>query len=188
MGKVYSVKDNSKEFEDSKRVSYFNEEKTMDKGLEKVKNEKKETLTIDFSLRLMFFVILILAFIFFARQLITVILFLFFGFVIMSTVRPVVNWLRKRGISKGLSIGLAYIFFFLVISTVLVIIFVPFINQLAALIVMIPDWIMNALESIEEFTILGTTINFETVSQYINDILKDFPTAANVKNVAAILS
>ena len=187
MAKEYSVKDNGKEFEDSKKNNKV-DEGSSEREVERIKKPKKETLTIDFSLRLMLFVVLILAFIFFARQLMTVVLFLFFGFVIMSTIRPVVNWLRKKGISKGISIGLAYVLFFLIISTVLVLVFVPFINQLTGLVMMIPDWIAEALESIEEFSILGTTINFETVSQYINDWLRDFPTADNVKNVAAFIS
>ncbi|HQA99064.1 MAG TPA: AI-2E family transporter, partial [Candidatus Dojkabacteria bacterium] len=37
-------------------------------------------------------------------------------------------------------------------------------------------------------TILGYTIDIDTLSQYISDILKGFPVAANVKNIATFIS
>lgn len=185
MPKIYSVKDSSDKFEDNKKTSEIENEKVLEP---KIKKSKKETLTIDFSVRVMLFVLLILAFVFFAKQLITVILFLFLGFVLMSSLRPVVMWLRKKGLSKGLSTGLTYVLFFLIVSTTLVLVLVPFLNQLAGLVVMIPDWIMNTVKSMEDITILGYTIDIDTLSQYISDILKGFPVAANVKNIATFIS
>ncbi|MDD2578024.1 MAG: AI-2E family transporter [Candidatus Dojkabacteria bacterium] len=185
MPKIYSVKDSSDKFEDNKKTSEIENEKVLEP---KTKKSKKETLTIDFSVRVMLFVLLILAFVFFAKQLITVILFLFLGFVLMSSLRPVVMWLRKKGLSKGLSTGLTYVLFFLIVSTTLVLVLVPFLNQLAGLVVMIPDWIMNTVKSMEDITILGYTIDIDTLSQYISDILKGFPVAANVKNIATFIS
>ncbi len=150
-------------------------------------SQKKERLTIDFSGKLMFFILLILAFLFFAKQLITIMLFLFFGFVIMSAIRPIVNWLRKRRLSKGLSIALAYLSSFLIVSTGLVLVFAPFLNQLSGLVVMIPNWITTALDSVEDFKILGYTVDFDTVTQYVGEMLKDFSVATNVKNVASFV-
>lgn len=185
MPKIYSVKDNSDQFEDNKKTSEIESEKVLESKIEK---SKKETLTIDFSVRVMLFVLLILAFVFFAKQLITVVLFLFLGFVLMSSLRPVVMWLRKKGLSKGLSTGLTYILFFLIVSTTLILVFVPFLNQLAGLVVMIPDWIMNTVKSMEDITIFGYIVDIDTLSQYISDILKGFPVAANVKNIATFIS
>lgn len=186
MAKEYSVKDSSKEMEDTTRSLRQSEQESEE--VSKPKKEKKDVLTIDFSFKLMFFVLLILSFIFFARQLITVVLFLFFGFVIMSTIRPVVSWLRKKGLGKGISIALAYILFFLIIAAVLVLIFVPFINQLAGLVGILPNWITESLSTLEDFSILGYSVKIDTLIEYVNEFVKDISSVANVKNVANFIS
>ena len=105
----------------------------------------------------------------------------------MSSLRPVVMWLERRVCLRSIY-SLTYVLFFLIVSTTLVLVLVPFLNQLAGLVVMIPDWIMNTVKSMEDITILGYTIDIDTLSQYISDILKGFPVAANVKNIATFIS
>lgn len=190
MGKIFSVRDNSKDVQDTpKRMEKRDDDLGKNQSKEKgTKIGNKQTLTIDFSPKLMLFVILILAFIYFARQLLTVIFFLFFGFVIMSSIKPVVNWLRKKGVSKGISITIAYFFLILIIISLLVLVSVPFVNQLSGLVRILPAWITESLFFLEDFSIAGYSLNIEIVTEYITDFVKAFPTSDNVKNVAAVIT
>lgn len=201
MAKTFSVRDNKKGVQDTpKSPREINKEYQGDNSRsdlqkrsgtespEKSKKDRGSTLTIDFSPKLMLFIILILAFIYFARQLLTVIFFLFFGFVIMSAMKPVVNWLKKRGISKGISITIAYFLLVVLILSLLVLVSVPFINQLTGLIEILPTWINDSLNFLEDFSIAGYSFEIEMVSEYITNLIKEFPTADNFKNVAAFIT
>lgn len=190
MGKIFSVRDNSKDVQDTpKRMEKRDDDLGKNQSKEKgTKIGNKQTLTIDFSPKLMLFVILILAFIYFARQLLTVIFFLFFGFVIMSSIKPVVNWLRKKGVSKGISITIAYFFLILIIISLLVLVSVPFVNQLSGLVRILPAWITESLFFLEDFSIAGYSLNIEIVTEYITDFVKAFPTSDNFRNVAGIIT
>lgn len=189
MGKIFSVKDNKREVEDtpqrSKDVVVNSSER---KQTQHSKKDKGQTVTIDFSTKLMLFILLLLAFIYFGRQLLTVILFVFFGFVIMSTVKPVVSWLKKRGLSKGLSIFIAYFLLIIIILALLVLVSVPFINQLTGLVEVLPNWIDESLVFLEDFSIAGYSVDTDSISNYVADAIKGFPTAANVKSVATFIT
>jgi predicted PurR-regulated permease PerM len=192
MGKIFSVKDNSKDVEDTpqrnKDVIMNSSESKQSSSMKSSRKEKGQTVTIEFSTKLMLFILLILAFIYFGKQLLTVILFVFFGFVIMSAIKPVVKWLMERGLSKGFSIGIAYSLLLLIILSLLFLVSVPFINQLAGLLGVLPAWIDESLLFLEDFSIAGYSLETESVSGYITDFIKGFPTAANVRNVATFIS
>jgi predicted PurR-regulated permease PerM len=194
MGKIFSVKDNSKEVQDSKSVNsreVDREELTKadDRPMRGKRNTKEgKTLTIDFSPKLMFFILSILAFIYFGKQVLTVILFVFFGFVIMSSVKPIVNWLRKKGFSKGLAITVAYFLLILIILGLIFLVSIPFVNQLAGLVSVLPGWINEALLFLEDFSVAGYSVDLDAISGYVTDFIKGFPTVANVKNIATFVS
>jgi len=156
------------------------------------KNSKKGTddkkIIVDLSTSAKVFILSILAFIFFSKQLLTIILFVFLGFVIMSAVKPILNWLRKKGASKGVAITVSYILLVLVILTLLTLVFVPFVDQLGGLVGSIPKWIEESLLFLKEFSIAGYSVDIDSFSNYITDFIKSFPTVANVKNVATFLS
>lgn len=185
MGKIYSVRDNSSRIEDNNRTRYSSQYSSPRKTQN---NDESRTLVIDFSPKVITFVLLLLAFIFYSTQLITVIMFVFLGFVIMSSIKPLVNWLTKKKISKGWAIAISYFILFVLIQLVLVLIFVPFVNQLAGLVTILPKWIDDALSSLKDFSIGGYSFDVNTISQYITDFIKTFPTAANVKNVTDFIS
>jgi predicted PurR-regulated permease PerM len=136
----------------------------------------------------MFFILAILGFIFFSAELISVIVFVFFGFVLMASMRPIVNWLKKKGFSKGLAITLPYVFLFVGILGVIVLISVPLVNQMTELAKTLPEWVERALVSLEDFSIGGYSVDVDSISTYITEFIKGFPTADNVKNVATFLS
>ncbi len=185
MGKIYSVRDNSSRIEDNNRTRYSSQ---FSSARRTQNNDESRTLIIDFSPKVITFVLLLLAFIFYSTQLITVIMFVFLGFVIMSSIKPLVNWLTKKKISKGWAIAISYFILFVLIQLVLVLIFVPFVNQLAGLVTILPKWIDDALSSLKDFSIGGYSFDVNTISQYITDFIKTFPTAANVKNVTDFIS
>lgn len=192
MGKIFSVKDNSKDIKDASQRSRevdvnFPENKQRDM-IKPSRKEKGQTVTIELSTKLMLFILLFLAFIYFGKQLLTVILFLFFGFVIMSTMKPVVKWLKKRGLSKGFSIGIAYFLLVLIILSFLFLVSAPFVSQLAELVNVLPAWVDESLLFLEDFSVAGYSLDTGSISKYATDLIKDFSTAANVKNIATFIS
>jgi predicted PurR-regulated permease PerM len=186
MGKIYSVRDNSNEVRDSN-----SNKKRYSLGSNFVQNSRskeKDVLTIDFSPRLMAFIIIILAFLFYAKQILVITMFIFFAFVVMSSIKPVVNWLKARGLPKGTAITIAYVVLFILIQSILFLVFVPFVNQLAGLVSTLPKWVEESLLFLEDFSIGGFRLNVEWLNDYIATLLKELPSANNVKNIAGFIS
>jgi predicted PurR-regulated permease PerM len=188
MPRIFSFRDNSKSSDD-----YPNAERTdnlRETGSSGVsyKQKSKRNITIDLSTRTMLFILIILGFIFFAKELISVIVFLFFGFVLMASMKPIVNWLKSKGLSKGLAITLPYLFLLVIILGVIVLIAVPLVNQMTELAKVLPQWLESALTFLEDLSIGGYSVNVDSISVYITEFIKGLPTADNVKNVATFLS
>jgi predicted PurR-regulated permease PerM len=188
MPRIFSFRDNSKSSDD-----YPNAERTdnlRETGSSGVsyKQKSKRDITIDLSTRTMLFILIILGFIFFAKELISVIVFLFFGFVLMASMKPIVNWLKSKGLSKGLAITLPYLFLLVIILGVIVLIAVPLVNQMTELAKVLPQWLESALTFLEDLSIGGYSVNVDSISVYITEFIKGLPTADNVKNVATFLS
>jgi len=188
MPRIFSFKDNRKSSNNSSERGRLDSSKEASSFGTNYKQKKKESLTIDLSTRTMLFILAILGFIFFAKELISVIVFVFFGFVLMASIRPIVNWLKKKGLSKGLAITLPYVLLFVGILGVIILISVPLVNQMTELARTLPEWVEGALASLENFSIGRYSVNVESISPYITEFIKGFPTADNVKNVATFLS
>ena len=188
MPRIFSFKDNRKTSDTSPSRERIDTSKGENISGTNYKQKNKENLTIDLSTRTMFFILAILGFIFFSAELISVIVFVFFGFVLMASMRPIVNWLKKKGLSKGLAITLPYVFLFVGILGVIVLISVPLVNQMTELAKTLPEWVERALVSLEDFSIGGYSVDVDSISTYITEFIKGFPTADNVKNVATFLS
>lgn len=189
MAKSFSVSDNNSRIEDSYTGRRSNTSSDTQGSYMRSKDfVRGNTVMIDFSPRLIAFLLLLLSFIFYANQLFAISLFLFFGFAVMSSIRPVVAWLMGRGISKGWSIAISYVILFILIQVVFVLILVPFFNQLTSLVKEVPNWIDDGLKFIESISIAGYSLETDMINQYATDIIKSFPTVSNVKNVAGFLS
>ncbi len=188
MPRIFSFRDNRKpsdDFSNTERTDNLRE--TGSSGVS-YKQKNKRNITIDLSTRTMLFILAILGFIFFAKELISVIVFLFFGFVLMASMRPIVNWLKSKGLSKGLAITLPYLFLLVIILGVIVLIAVPLVNQMTELVKVLPQWLESALTFLEDFSVGGYSVNVESISVYITEFIKGLPTVDNVKNVATFLS
>ncbi len=189
MAKSFSVSDNNSRIEDSYTARRSNTSSDTHGSYMRSKDfVRGDTVMIDFSPRLIAFLLLVLSFVFYANQLFAISLFLFFGFAVMSSIRPVVAWLMGRGISKGWSIAISYVILFILIQVVFVLILVPFFNQLTSLVKEVPNWIDDGLKFIESISIAGYSLETDMINQYATDIIKSFPTVSNVKNVAGFLS
>lgn len=189
MAKSFSVSDNNSRIEDSYTGRRSNTSSDTQGSYMRSKDfVRGNTVMIDFSPRLIAFLLLVLSFVFYANQLFAISLFLFFGFAVMSSIRPVVAWLMGRGISKGWSIAISYVILFILIQVVFVLILVPFFNQLTSLVKEVPNWIDDGLKFIESISIAGYSLETDMINQYATDIIKSFPTVSNVKNVAGFLS
>lgn len=187
MPRIFSFKDNRKSSREISTQEVSNSSREGNSSGVSYK-QKKENLTIDLSTKTMLFILGILGFIFFAKELISVMIFIFFGFVLMASMRPIVNWLKEKGFSKGLAITLPYVFFFVGILGVIALISVPLVNQMTELAKTLPEWVERALVSLEDFSIGGYSVNVDSISVYITEFIKGLPTADNVKNVATFLS
>ncbi len=187
MPRIFSFKDNRKSSEEISTQEVSNS--SMEGSSSGVSyKQKKENLTIDLSTKTMLFILGILGFIFFAKELVSVMVFVFFSFVLMASMRPIVNWLKKKGVSRGFAITLPYVGLFLVILGVIVLISVPLVNQMTDLVQTLPEWVESALVSLEDFSVRGYSIDVDMINTYITEFLKEFSTADNVKNVATFLS
>ncbi len=187
MPRIFSFKDNRKSSSEIPMQEISNNSREESNSGINYK-QKRENLTIDLSTKTMLFILAILGFIFFAGELISVMTFVFFGFVLMASMRPIVNWLREKGVSKGFSIVLPYLGLFIIIFGVIVLISVPLVNQMTELAKTLPEWVERALVSLEDFSIGGYSIDVDMISTYVTDFIKGFSTADNVKNVATVLS
>ena len=187
MPRIFSFKDNRKSSREVSTQEVSNSSRDGNSsGVSYKKN--KENLTIDLSTRTMLFILAILGFIFFAKELISVMVFVFFGFVLMASMRPIVNWLKKKGVSSGFAITLPYAGLFLVLLGVIVLISVPLVNQMTDLVQTLPEWVESTLVSLEDFSVGGHSVDVDMINTYVTDFLKAFSTADNVKNVATFLS
>lgn len=130
---------------------------------------EKPVITIEFSWKFVFFVLAILALIFWGEQLVTVFVFLFLSIVIMSAVLPIINWLGKRKISKGWAIGITYFFGFILLLSITSLILVPFINQLGNLGSNIPIWVEDFTSKINGINIGGISLETDAINKIITD-------------------
>jgi len=181
MAKIYSVKS-------GKVTEESNKTKKPIFVLNAPQREEKQHVVFDLSSRTIFLILFILAVLFLGNQILSILLFLFLGFVFMSSLRPVVLWFESKKIPKGISIFLAYFLINVLIWGVISLVFVPFVNQLAELVSVLPGWINEALLSLKNISLGRFSFNFDSVYPYLYDMLKQFPTVDSVKNIAGFFS
>ena len=150
--------------------------------------QQNRSFSIDLSPRFVFFVLAILSLIFFGKEVVTTLLFVFFGFVIMAAIKPIVKWLKGKKVSRGVAISISYTVFILLFISLVISITLPFLNQLAELVAAIPSWLEQTLIQMKDITIWGYTIKADAVTKYVMDTVKSIPLQSNVKDIANFLS
>ena len=168
------------------------EEKSIDEPKElkrhiRLEREEKPAFVVEFSWKLIAIVLGILGLVFFGRQLISVAVFLFLSIVIMSAVLPIVNWLRRRRLSKGLSITITYVIGLIAMLSITAVIVVPFANQLNNLGESIPVWVKSVTSNISAIEFGDIKIDSNTVYKGIVNSIEKFTSVDSFDNIASTL-
>lgn len=157
-----------------------------------VENEKIDSVSsrvkrveIDLSTKLLVLIAVVLAMIFFGKQLLSVVLFMMLSFVFMCAMRPIVRWFMKNKVSKGWALFLSYSAVILFLVILVAIIVVPFITQMDSLLDTLPKWVDGALEWLKNINIGGKTIDTVEIEKGITGWLKNLTNPDNVKNVTS---
>ncbi len=165
MPKIYSVENENSEIGDS----------------------KIKRIQVDLSPQLLGLIFIVLAIIFFGKQLLSIVLFLMLSFVFMCMMRPIVNWFMKKKVPKGWAIFFAYASFTLFSLILIAIIIVPLINQTESLVRTLPKWIEQVIDWLNGINIGGKVIDTAAIEETTAAWLKEFPNADNFKSVTTML-
>ena len=127
-------------------------------------------------------VLFVLGLVWLAIQVAEIILILVFGILLAAAVDPIVDHLRRRGLSRGQSILVIYGVLFLAISGALLLIVPPLVTQAQVLIAGVPDYIAQARQfaatsNIPVISDLAQTRRTD-VSGVVEDVLSDPPIEA----------
>jgi len=123
------------------------------------KDEKKSTVIIEFPTWMILSILLIVALIFFWEQLLTIVVFLFVAFILMSALQPIINWLVERRISKGWAIGITYFVVFLILISLSSVVIAPFVKGMQEMVNLLPSLVSNFLEDFNGLEIGAININ-----------------------------
>ena len=185
MKKIFSFGDSSKELK----------EEVQDKsGLEEVLDykrkevDKRPLVVVEFSWRIVLIFLLLLAVIFWGKQLSTIVVFVFLGFVFMTAAKPVVDWFVSKQISKGWSVFITYFLGILVFLGLFSIVIIPFINQLSEFMAVFPTWISQEITNFKGISFGGLSLDANAVSTYVTDFFKNLPAADGFKSITDALS
>lgn len=186
MGKIFSFKDTSKEIKEVERRS-------LDELREAVKynaktEKPKPVIVVEFSWGMLALILLILAMIFFGNQLISVAIFLFFGFVFTSTARPVVNWLVSRRIAKGWAVTITYFVAVVLTLAVLSVVIIPLVSQFTDFVKAFPGWIENLVANFNGITIGSLKIDSAEITKFVSNGLQSITTGESLKSVTDAVS
>jgi len=164
-----------------KKIEIFNNDKKYEKrdhlkDLEEITNYKREqqnkksSVVVEFPTWMIIAVLLIVCLIFFGKQLLTIAVFVFAGFIIMSALKPMTQWFMDKRISKGWSITLTYIFVFCVITGLISLVVIPFGRGIQEMVNMLPSLVSNFLEDFKGITFGSLTID----KQWFVNLASDF--------------
>lgn len=155
--------------------------------MKETNKKEKPMIIVEFSWKLVVAVLALLALIFFSKQILSVLVFLFLSFVLMSAVLPVVNWFGKRKVSKGLAIGITYLIGIVVLIAITAVIVIPFINQVDNLVESVPEWVKQITGNISAITLGDITIDSNTIYKGVLSWFEKFTSGDSFENIASTL-
>ncbi len=145
---------------------------------------KKPTIVVEFSWKFILGILLLLSMFFLGKELLTVFIFLFGGFVFMSTARPVVTFLMGRKIGKGFSVSITYFLGLVLLAAVLSIVVFPFIDQIDELVSAVPKWVDLLSRDFGDIVVWGYTIDTSMINSFVRDTLERFTLFESFENIA----
>ena len=185
MGKIFSFKDTNMQIKEEKKN--LEDLKEVVKYTEK-ENNSKPVVVIQFSWELLGILLLILAMIFMGKQLVSIILFLFLGFVFTSAARPVVNWFVSKRISRGWAVTLTYIIAVIIILSALSVVIIPLAGQVSGLVQAVPAWLNTFTENFKGLTIGNITIDTKAVTDFLSSSVQSLTSGDSIKNFTSAIS
>jgi len=186
MAKILNM-DSNRNMEEKKGSNFIKDLQEVEMYRRK-EAEKNPTVVIEFSWRFILLIVLGLSLIFLGPQILTVMIFLFGGFLVMSASRPVVGFLMNHKVGKGFAVSLTYIFGLLCIFGLVAVVILPFVDQIDELGKAVPGWINVLMSDFEDFNILGYTIDASMINNVINDWIERFTLFENFENIASTIS
>lgn len=176
---------NSRKAEE-KEVDIIKELQEIEKYKQK-KESPKPVIVVEFSWKLVLLVALALMIAFLGEQLLTVFIFLFGGFVFMSAARPVVSYLMSKKLSKGLSVFFTYLLGIIILTAIISVVIVPFIDQIDGLIRAIPGWVKTLTSDFEEVNILGYIVDPTLINKMATDFIERLSMFESFENIASTI-
>lgn len=183
MSKTFNM--NSRKAEE-KEVDIIKELQEIEKYKQK-KESPKPVIVVEFSWKLVLLVALALMIAFLGKQLLTVFIFLFGGFVFMSAARPVVSYLMSKKLSKGLSVFFTYLLGIIILTAIISVVIVPFIDQIDGLIRAIPGWVKTLTSDFEEVNILGYIVDPTLINKMATDFIERLSMFESFENIASTI-
>ncbi len=183
MSKTFNM--NSRKAEE-KEVDIIKELQEIEKYKQK-KESPKPVIVVEFSWKLVLLVALALMIAFLGEQLLTVFIFLFGGFVFMSAARPVVSYLMSKKLSKGLSVFFTYLLGIIILTAIISVVIVRFIDQIDGLIRAIPGWVKTLTSDFEEVNILGYIVDPTLINKMATDFIERLSMFESFENIASTI-
>ncbi len=149
------------------------------------KKEKgsQAVVTVEFSWKLLALIFLVLALVLLREQILSIVVFLFLSFIIMSATLPIIYWFKRKGVSKGWAIAVTYLLGFIVLLVGVSLIAIPLINQINGLGKNIPVWVENFIGNLQTVDINGFTIDEKAINDALNQWFERFTSADSFRNV-----
>ena len=170
-----NIERKAKKQEFIKKVEEFNRERQGDKN---------PAIVIEFSWKLIFFILSIIAVLFWGSQIFTMILFLFISLVVMSAVLPIVKWLVHNKIPKTWAITLVYFVGILFLLGVISVVIIPFVGQVDKLVDSIPIWINSLLDNLNGVGIAGFTLDSTVLNKLVMDWIEKLTFVDSFESIA----
>ncbi|PKN02935.1 hypothetical protein CVU76_02830 [Candidatus Dojkabacteria bacterium HGW-Dojkabacteria-1] len=183
MSKTFNM--NSRKTEE-KEVDIIKELQEIEKYKQK-KESPKPVIVVEFSWKLVLLVVLALMVAFLGEQLLTVFIFLFGGFVFMSAARPIVSYLMSKKLSKGLSVFFTYLLGIILLTAIISVVILPFIDQIDGLIRAIPGWIKTLTSDFEEINIFGYIVDPTLINKMTTDFIERLSMFESFENIASTI-
>ncbi len=149
-----------------------------------VEGKTRPVVTIEFSWKFVSFVLGILAVIFWGKQILSMMVFIFLSVVIMSSVLPIIKWFGLRKISKVWAIVITYFLGLISLLAITALIVIPFLNQIDNLGDSIPIWIENITANVKEINIGDISINSETIKNSVAQWIERLASVDGFQSIA----
>lgn len=149
--------------------------------------ENKKTVIVEFPAWFIIAAVLLLALRYFGNELLTIAVFLFLGFVLMSAFKPIAKWFQERKIPKGLSIAFTYILVLGIIAGLISVIFVPFGKEIQNMTKELPGFVESFLNDFHGITVGPFSIDkswFNGITDNLSSFLTPSSSFESIQSIA----